>query len=57
MVVLSGLSDSYHSVPVQTITMLEVDQISCFTSTGDFIISVAILLVEALNLEAKVFTA
>ena len=57
MVVLSRLSDSYHSFPVQTITMLEVDQIPCFTSAGDFIISVAILLVEALNPEAKVFTA
>jgi len=54
---LFGLCDFHRSFPVQTITMLEAEQISCFTSAGDFIISVAIRLVEAFKSKAKFFTA
>jgi len=54
---LFELFDFHRSFPVQTITMLEADQIPCFTSAGVFIISVAMRLVVAFNPKAKFFTA
>ena len=54
---LFGLCDFDRYFPMQTIAMLEDDQISCFACAGDFIISVAIRLVEAFNLKATFFTA